>query len=69
MQTQKDAEYQKNHGSPFDRGKADSYYHRCRSPHKRIESKKITDLTYEEIKAYNAGYDENEQYGNKKDWG
>jgi len=63
------------HGSPFDRGSADSYYHRARSPHWypegtghgiRIEA---DDMTPEEIQAYHAGYDHNERFGDKKDWG
>lgn len=62
-------QYPEKHNSPFDRGGADSYYNRPRDPHKWVESKKITDLTDEEIEAYNAGYDENEKYGDKKDWG
>ena len=64
--------YESNHGSFFDRGSADSYYHRGRNPHRggvggdsgpRIEAK-----TAEEVEAYNAGYDYNEQFGEKKDW-
>lgn len=72
-------DYQKGHGSPFDRGGADSYYHRPRKPHKIIASteevtgrqffEEVTDLTPEEVEAYNAGYDENEEMGHKKDWG
>lgn len=63
------------HGGPFDRGSADSYYWRARSPHKypngtgnapRIEREDMTD---EEVKAYYAGYDWNEEWGDKKDWG
>ena len=29
----------------------------------------VEDLTAEEVEAYNAGYDYNEEYGDKKDWG
>lgn len=63
------------HGGPFDRGSADSYYWRARSPHyypngtgnaPRIEFK---DMTEEEREAYEAGYDWNEEMGDKKDWG
>ena len=66
--------YDKHHGSPFDRGSADSYYHRPRNPHKGGSGgdygfTPITTLTAEEIEAYHAGYDYNEQYGDKKDWG
>ena len=65
----------RGHGSPFDRGSADSYYHRRRNPHyyekgtytsKLVE---IEDMSLEEIAEYHAGYDYNEELGNKKDWG
>jgi hypothetical protein len=67
------AQFDKEHGSFFDRGSADSYYHRPRNPHRggvggmsgpRIEAK-----TEAEFEAYHAGYDFNEEYGDKKDWG
>jgi len=67
-------EYIQKHGNPFDRGSADSYYHRPVDPHfwpdgtyegKIIEAK---DMTHDEIAAYMAGYEYNEQYGNKKEW-
>lgn len=66
-------QYDKSHGSYFDRGSADSYYHRSRDPHRggvggdsgpRIQAWRQSD-----IEAYNAGYDFNEQFGDKKDWG
>ena len=66
-------QYDKSHGSYFDRGSADSYYHRSRDPHRggvggdsgpRIQATKPAD-----IQAYHAGYDFNEQFGDKKDWG
>jgi hypothetical protein len=62
------------HGGPYDRGSADSYYGRGRRPHyylgntgssPRVEAK---DMTPDEIAAYNAGYDDNEDDGNFKDW-
>lgn len=72
-------DYEKGHGSPFDRGGADSYYHRPESPHKiiattdeetgRQQFQTITDLTPEEVEAYYAGYQDNENSGAKKDWG
>ena len=66
--------YDQRHGGPFDRGAADSYYHRPRDPHW------FTGATYQTAKlvakpgtpewfAYHAGYDFNEQYGDKKEWG
>jgi hypothetical protein len=63
------------HGSPWDRGQADSYYDRPRDPHwwpegtgrgKRVER---YDMNAEEIIEYNQGYTYNEHYGDKKDWG
>jgi hypothetical protein len=58
------------HGYPFDRGSADSYYGRPRDPHYypqgTYNGDRVTDLTEVEIVAYNAGYDYNEKYGNKK---
>ena len=66
--------YDERHGGPFDRGSADSYYHRARKPHyfvgdtyasEQIEEKYMSDS---EIEAYNAGYDQNEADGFKKEW-
>ena len=65
----------KYHGGPFDRGGADSYYRRPRSPHKwpegTMNGKRVGygALTPAEREAYNAGYDENEARGDFKDWG
>jgi hypothetical protein len=62
------------HGSPFDRGSADSWYSRPQDPHwypegtgngKRIEPK---DMSLAELRAYFAGYEYNEQFGGKKDY-
>ncbi len=62
------------HGGPYDRGSADSYYRRGRNPHyykgathqsDRVEYK---DMTPDEVEAYNAGYDDNEDDGNHKEW-
>lgn len=67
--------YDTKHGSPFDRGSADSYYHRPRDPHywpegtykgERISKDQMTPA---EVQAYLAGYQWNEQFGDKKDWG
>ena len=65
----------KRHGGAFDRGSADSYYRRGRHPHyfkgATYSSEEVTekDMTPEEIKAYNDGFDYNESLGNYKDWG
>ena len=62
----------KQHGSLFDRGSADSYYGRSIDPHWWPQGtghgSKITDLTPEEVAEYQAGYDWNERYGDKKNW-
>ena len=61
------------HGGAFDRGSADSYYHRGINPHyyvgDTLQSEKVTNLTEDEVKEYLAGYAWNEQFGDKKDWG
>lgn len=60
------------HGGLYDRGSADSYYHRGRDPHWYPQGSykgiKVTDLTAEEQAEYNAGYDFNEDFGDKKEW-
>ena len=66
--------YEQEHGNAFDRGSADSYYGRPRRPHKGGSGGKYgftaqTELTDAELEAYHAGYDYNEQFGDKKDWG
>ena len=62
----------KLHGGLFDRGRADSYYGRPRDPHYWPQGtghgKQITELNEAEIEEYLAGYDYNEQYGDKKSW-
>jgi hypothetical protein len=51
----------RTHGSPMDRGSADAYYWRSRSPHKypdgSYNGERVTDLTAEELEEYNFGYD------------
>jgi len=62
------------HGSPFDRGSADSYYQRGELPHywpegtgngTKVEEK---DMTPAEIEAYHAGFAFNEAMQNFKQW-
>ena len=62
------------HGSPYDRGSADSYYRRPRKPHyyegdtydsPLVEQK---DMTEAEIEEYYKGYDDNQRAGNFKEW-
>lgn len=66
--------HDERHGGPYDRGSADSYYRRGPRPHyyvggtqtsEKIEKEKMTP---EEIEAYYAGYDDNENDHNYKDW-
>ena len=66
--------YDASHGSPFDRGSADSWYSRPQDPHKggvggdsgpRIEA---PNMTLAEMHDYYAGYEYNEQFGGKKSW-
>lgn len=66
--------YDQRHGGPFDRGAADNYYHRPRRPHYFIgatySSPEIIPVEdSNEYEAYIAGYEYNEQFGDKKDWG
>jgi hypothetical protein len=60
------------HGGLFDRGSADSYYGRPQNPHWYPEGSyngnPVTDLNEAEIAAYMAGYEWNEQFGDKKSW-
>ena len=62
----------KRHGGLFDRGSADSYYSRPRDPHwypqGSYQGAPVEQLTAEEREEYLAGYDYNEQYGDKKSW-
>ena len=66
-------QFQRKHGSLYDRGSADSYYGRARDPHyggvggdsgPRVDQ----GLTIDEIKEYYAGYEYNERFGDKKDY-
>ena len=69
------SQYDTRHGGPYDRGSADSYYSRGYNPHyfegatsttPRVE---MADMTAAEITAYTAGFNDNESFGDKKDWG
>ena len=59
----------KGHGSPYDRGTADSYYSRPPHPHKNNGANKEYNLTDAERVEYMIGYSDNEENGAKKDWG
>ena len=63
------------HGSPYDRGSADSYYNRPKTPHYYKNSQELnqerieeSDMSDEEIKEYYQGYEDNEKLGYKKNW-
>lgn len=62
------------HGGPFDRGGADSYYHRPPEPHYYIgntyQSERVEqdNMTEDEIQAYLDGYEENELADLKKEY-
>lgn len=62
------------HGSPFDRGSADSFYQRREDPHYWPEGTykglkvEASEMTPEEIEAYKAGFEWNESMGNFKQW-
>jgi hypothetical protein len=66
--------YDERHGGAFDRGSADSYYGRARCPHFYVNgtstSPRISEseMTPGEVQAYLAGYQWNEQFGDKKSW-
>jgi hypothetical protein len=67
-------EYDKRHGGPYDRGAADSYYGRGFNPHYykgatySSEKVELADMNAEDIVAYTAGYNDNEDAGDKKRW-
>ena len=59
------------HGSPYDRGSADSWYRRQPQAHYMINGARIeeADMTAEQIAEYQAGYDDNEkQTDSRKDY-
>ena len=62
----------RTHGTPYDRGRADSYYRRNPRPHKwtdMLGRNEVDDLNPTEIAEYHAGYSDNEHNGDHKDWG
>jgi hypothetical protein len=64
----------KRHGGAYDRGSADYYYGRPRKPHYYIggtnNSPSVTEqnMTEDEVKAYNHGYDDAELDGDQKNY-
>jgi hypothetical protein len=65
--------YDQAHGGAFDRGAADSWYSRGRNPHMypngtgNLPKIEMSLMSPEEIEAYHAGYDWNEEFGGKKE--
>lgn len=61
--------FPEHHGSPYNRGRADSYYYRLPEPHyydkTTLPQVRVTTLTADELEAYHAGFDENDDF---KDW-
>jgi hypothetical protein len=66
------ARLDRDHGSPYDRGSADSYYRRGRNPHyykgATARSELVVNLTQEELAEYHQGFDDNESNCNFKEW-
>ena len=66
--------YDKRHGGAYDRGAADSYYRRAYSPHyykgRTGQSEKVTidRMNAAELEAYDAGWQDNEEAGDFKDY-
>ena len=61
------------HGCLYDRGSADSYYGRARDPHYGGvgggSGDRVSVNDEESVAEYMAGYNYNEQYGDKKNYG
>ena len=66
--------FDSRHGGAFDRGSADSWYDRGIQPHYYVGSPYMSErvgilsMTQEEVAAYLAGYQYNEEFGSKKDY-
>jgi len=68
----RDWQFQRKHGSLYDRGSADSYYGRMPNPHYGGVGGDSGDrvAVYDEssVAEYLAGYEYNERHGDKKDY-
>lgn len=69
------AQHDKRHGGPYDRGAADSWYMRHFDPHYLIHTPGQPSIrvgkdkmTRDEVRAYHAGYEQNESDGFHKVW-
>ena len=60
----------KEHGSPWDRGTADSHYNRRYNPHYYQGTTRISkeDMNPEQVAEYEAGWEHNESIGDYKDY-
>ncbi len=60
------------HGCLFDRGSSDSYYGRGHDPHYGgvggDSGPRVDDLNADEVAEYLAGFEDNERFGDKKNW-
>lgn len=69
------SELDMRHGSPYDRGAADSYYQRPFEPHYFVKdtynSPRISaaNMSAAEVALYARGFTDNEERGQFKDWG
>ena len=50
-------EHDQSHGSAYDRGSADAWYHRPKNPHKMVGNQKVKLTDPADLKAYYAGYE------------
>ena len=68
----KEQQFDKRHGGAWDRGSADSYYRRPYKPHKYVAgtgtSEKVESLSADDLAAYRAGWNYNEELGDFKEW-
>lgn len=68
------AYYSQRHGGPYDRGTADSFYGRGYNPHYFVGDSysstrlELVDMSASEIAAYTAGYRNNEESGERKEY-
>jgi hypothetical protein len=64
------SDWRQGNNTPHDRGGADSYYRRARSPHYKWNWSRVleADMTLEQVAEYNAGYDANEAAGDHNEW-
>lgn len=66
--------YDQRHGGPYDRGSSDAYYRRRYNPHfykmDPHSSERVDEaaMTVEEREAYDAGYYDQKDSGDFKDW-